>query len=631
MVDMLDKKRKEKVDAIVKQQQELAEKEMQERRVIQKQETVKIRTLKRMATERGVSMQDLQSEMHAKDKQEGGGDDVSSIGDPLGSHRGGVEEVKGDDHSIHSHGGLSQSIHHQISNRSQLSPGRGRTASHDSRALSSLQHGGELTSHRSHQSRSPSPSADFRFNPSCELTEMPLVHDASGDSVILILGDPECGLDAAASDPTPRYAKEILQTTHNLVNFSLYCGYNNLRMEQIPDDLTHEIFTHDESSLNEDDHWLTASFYLNITKEHVDGIREATSKIFDPILHSLDSQPLNSLKLIYEAMNIKNHETHQHDEPYTPQVAFTHNGLRREHALWKSRQIMSEVLRYQLQQEAMKEAYLRQDQHHHELFFSSQNKQFCLAPNPTNTQNNNILADLRVLDITGRGIVFEGAIGKHMTYIRLTIGSWSIRTPTQHLQDQHLHWENMNLILTLPKLRLEDDEVRVELFDEYELRSDLLVGSATHSLSQLIGSHMGHPTKITFTMLDHYGVYSGDIIITFLADHRADMTAESIHSSVIIDDNQSNLNHIMGTSHSTTQFTSIELAGEEDLSLKYPSLLETQTQFSTLVDDLRGDGHDHVKRLIGDIQVEDVLKLGHRVVLNSMKVQSSSIPSPTLL
>jgi hypothetical protein len=617
MVDMLDKKRKEKIDLIVKQQQELAEKEKQERRVLQKQETVKIRTLQRMATERRMSVQDLEKEMNSeKDKDKAEADDVSSIGDPIG----GAEEVKGDDHSAHtsiqSH---HQSINRQVSNNTQLTiEARGRTASHDSKALSSQQNGVGMMSHRSHHSRSPSPSTDLRFNPSCELTEMPLIHDASGESVILIFGDPECGLEAAASDPSPRYAKEILETANNLVNFSLFCGYNNLRMEQVPDDLTHEIFTHDESYLNDDDHWLTASFYLNITKEHLDGIREATQKIFDPILHSLDSKPLNSLKLIYEAMNIKNHQTRQVDEPFTPQVAFTHNGLRREHALWKSRQIMTEVLRFQLQQEAMKEAYQQQEAHLDLL----QNKQYCLAPNPTDTQNNNILADLRVLEIHGKNISFEGAIGKHEAYVRLTIGSWTARTTKQHLTHQRLEWENVGVVLTLPKLRLEDDEVRVELFDEYELRADLLVGYGIGKLSQLIGVHMGQPTVMELKMLDNYGVYSGDIAITFLADLRADITAESIHSSVIVDQNHSNLNHMIGTSHSTAQFTSIELAGQEDLSLKYPSLLETQTEFSTLVDDLRGDGHDHVKRLIGDIQVEDVLKLGHRVVLNSMKVQS---------
>lgn len=282
---------------------------------------------------------------------------------------------------------------------------------------------------------------------------------------------------------------------------------------------------------------------------------------------------------------------------------------------------MGEVLRFQLQQEAIKEGYNRQEEHLHLL----NQKQYFLAPNPTDTQTNNILADLRVLEIIGEGISFEGAIGKHEAYIRLSVGSWTVRTPKQHLRHQTLEWLNVGVVLTLPKLRLEDDEIRVELFDEYELRPDLLVGYSTGKLSQLIGRNMGTPTVMEFEMLDNYSVYSGKIKIAFLADLRPDIAAESIHSSVVMEaHNQSSLNHIIGTSHSTTHMTHLELAGNEDLSLKYPSLLETQAEFSSLVDDLRGDGHDHVKRLVGDIQVEDVLKLGHRIVLNSMKVREPS-------
>jgi hypothetical protein len=303
MIDMLDKKRQEKMQVMIEEQEKLAEKERAEKRMIQKQQTLKFRSLQRMATERGMSMKDLENEMGEKKKEDG--DDISSIG--LGSQHEqiGVEESKGagggDDQS-HSH----RSIDDQRSARSRHSQ--------DSKGLgSSIQQGtgSPMLSHRSN-SRSPSPTNERREYHSYELTEMPLVPDVSGESVILVLGDPECGLEAAASDPAPRYSKEILETTNNLVNFSLFCGYNNLRMDQIPDDLTHEITNHDESYLNEDDHWLTASFYLNITKEHIDGIREATQKVFDPILHSLDSKPLNSLKLVYEAMNMKNHETRQH-------------------------------------------------------------------------------------------------------------------------------------------------------------------------------------------------------------------------------------------------------------------------------------------------------------------------------
>lgn len=651
MVEMLDKKRKEKLDKMIKQQEELEEKERQEKKMIQKQQTVKFRTLQRMATERGMSMQDLENEINNKQKTNDG-DELSSIGGDTASHlndiSGTINKVNNisidhhDDHSVRSGDQpispknnnnnnkvpkisqqISQKSFHTNENRlgrqlssptsSQQGQGQGHTQQGTGGSLSGMI--SQRSNNSQNRSRSPSPSIEKRFYHSNELTESPLINDQSGESIVLILGDPECGLEAAASDPLPRYSKEILETTNNLVNFSLYCGFNNLRMEQIPDDLTNEIFTHDESYLNEDDRWLTSSFFLNITKEHVDGIREATQKVFDPILHSLDSKPLNSLKLIYEAMNIKNHETRQSDEPFISQVTFTHNGLRREHALWKSRQIMAEILRFQLQQEATKEAYNRQEKHVSIL----QQKQFFLAPNPTDTQSNMILANLRILDIYGEDINFEGAIGRHYAYIRFTVGAWTTRTEKQHLRNRQLEWSNLNITLTLPKLRLEDDMIRIELFDEYELRPDILIGSGINKLSNLTGLNMGKETMMEFEMFDNFNVYSGTIKIIFIADVCPDITAESLHSS-IVDHNHTSLSHIIGESHSNTQITNIELAGNDNLSLRYPSLIDTQTEFSSLVDDLRGDGHNHVKRLVGDIQVEDVLKLGHRVVLNSMKV-----------
>lgn len=133
--------------------------------------------------------------------------------------------------------------------------------------------------------------------------------NSEGDSVIFVMGDPDSGLGAAEDDPRFLHSKEILTTADNLINFSLFCGYANLRMDQTPEDKTfaYEFKTDDE--YQDDDEWLTHSFFLHVTKERVDSIREATSKVFDPVLDSLDSKPLNSLKLVYEAINLRSNDT----------------------------------------------------------------------------------------------------------------------------------------------------------------------------------------------------------------------------------------------------------------------------------------------------------------------------------
>ena len=142
-------------------------------------------------------------------------------------------------------------------------------------------------------------------------TEQVFTINPEGEPIIFMMSDPDSGLTADDDDPRFLHSKEIITTTENLVTFSLFCGYTNLRMDQTPEDKTYfyEFKTDDEYF--EDDEWLTHSFFLHITKERVDSIREATSKVFDPVLDSLDSKALNSLKLVHECMNIHNYKIRQ--------------------------------------------------------------------------------------------------------------------------------------------------------------------------------------------------------------------------------------------------------------------------------------------------------------------------------
>jgi len=222
-----------------------------------------------------------------------------------------------------------------------------------------------------------------------------------------------------------------------------------------------------------------------------------------------------------------------------------------------------------------------------------------------------------VISVIGKDIVFEGG-GRHIIYIRFTVGCWTAKTVAKPLLSKKLNWEDVNISLTLPKQRLHSDEVRVELFDENELRQDICVGMATSPLSVLMQKNAGDPVALDFDIKDRFNVHSGNLSITFIVDHRDDLTAESCGDSVR-EHNRVKLSEETGKSNSTVRTVNIGVSVGDPLSDKHPSLVESQTSFATLVDDLRGDGADHVKRLIGDIHVEEVLKLGHRVVINSMK------------
>ena len=341
MVEMLDKNRREKAAEMHKHNEEQRRKEREEQRLILKQEKIRRDEMIRRAESMGLSLEQLEEQLEAEKSAAGqdiGENDMSSVGE--GSVFGGEEESKGeavgkiaasasqeeldkaavleDDPSVAQEASVA-------SKKSDVTPSAGGDAPLPAgegmgSPMISRQGSGVLSRQDSMLSRQGSSmlsransfndlDQNRSFVSSASLADMPLVANASGESLILVLGDPELGLEAAADDTGFNYSKEIVETVNNLIHFSLFCGYNNLRMDQTPNDETYEHSLMEPGEMQDDDSWLTHSFFINITKEHVDGIREATMKEFDPVLHSLDSKPLNSLKLIYDAMDITKNES----------------------------------------------------------------------------------------------------------------------------------------------------------------------------------------------------------------------------------------------------------------------------------------------------------------------------------
>lgn len=331
MVEMLDKNRHKKAAELHDHNEEQRKKEKEERRMLKKQESIRRNEMIRRAESMGLSLEQLQEQLEAEEaaKVE---DDMSSLGDNsigeggdnddaqqgLEGDEGAGEEKRDDGEGSHLDEPSVAPEASVVSQKSEQKPAQTAEtpppASPGEPALGSFGGSHQLSRQGSGLlSRQGSMSFDGldqnrSFESSQSLADMPLVSNASGESVLLVMGDPELGLEAAADETGFNYTKEILETANNLVHFSLFCGYNNLRMDQTPDDETYEHSLLDPGDMQDDDSWLTHSFFINITKDQVDGIREATRKEFDPILHSLDSKPLNSLKLIYEAMDARKNE-----------------------------------------------------------------------------------------------------------------------------------------------------------------------------------------------------------------------------------------------------------------------------------------------------------------------------------
>lgn len=295
---------------------------------------------------------------------------------------------------------------------------------------------------------------------------------------------------------------------------------------------------------------------------------------------------------------------------------------------------MAEVLRFQIQQEAMrtfnssKAATLSKET---EDFRKRTN--MYLAPNRFNKTSNE-LVHLRLISVKGHGDMFKEG-GNHNVYIRVTVGAWTARTISKKVVDRNLSWDNFDMTVILPKERLQMDYIRFDMYDENTLRADEIIGTDIHKLSVLLQHKASEPVDLIFKLRDRFEAEIAAVSACFIADYPDEVDPDVINANATAA-NKAILQEVHIESKSTVQraqHISLNLqdkvvgggrgrgkGGPDHLATKYPSLLDTQTNFTKVVDDLRGDGSNHVKLLVGDVQLEEVLKLGHRMTFHSMKV-----------
>eukprot|EP01035_Chromulina_nebulosa_P020525 gene20525-26624_t len=102
----------------------------------------------------------------------------------------------------------------------------------------------------------------------------------------------------------PTIPPEIIKMCTNLLNFTLFCGYINAPMDDLPESINEIIpqdlrsFEYEEDYLTNpittDDKWLTASYYLCLTKERVDMVRQMTTRTYDSVYGNISVTPLHS-------------------------------------------------------------------------------------------------------------------------------------------------------------------------------------------------------------------------------------------------------------------------------------------------------------------------------------------------
>ena len=237
-----------------------------------------------------------------------------------------------------------------------------------------------------------------------------------------------------------------------------------------------------------DDEWLTKGFFISVTNDSVDSIYQGTYRPFLPVLEARGIRSLEEAKLT--ALSF--HEKYK-SESYTPFGEQLRSTIDEEHGQWLEKQLLGEVLKFQLQQEAMRN------------FFSSRDgpgsRTADAASNKNKVQIYSCTSDVLIVELCiVRAVISDlyQSIGKtgpipaiSSSYtLRLLYDRWtcsSVSSATLNSDGQIL-WDCSEITcegtLTMESVRRGKD-LRIELHDNSALASTLVASGTCHIQSLL--------------------------------------------------------------------------------------------------------------------------------------------------
>jgi len=281
---------------------------------------------------------------------------------------------------------------------------------------------------------------------------------------------------------------------------------------------------------------------------------------------------------------------------------------------------MAEVMRYQLQQESLREASdgrLRNSLQDPNAANNSKTSSQLLSLVSTNKKNFDRQTNtyFKPLKVTLKKVVVEEIISNtwadfRSQHVQISIGSWVGRTVSKFVTGSPLEWcqENIALLMSMDRLRV--DDAKIEVFNENELISDTLLGSATVNLSSIIGINLNSENTFSLNLTNRQNVFVAKVEVTLEARYPEDDTSRNDSITLLQEEILLPTNGDIKT---------IDLKSVDDIHT-YPKSAGKLAEFSSIVSDFRGDGDDLMRMLIGDITLPALLEKGHRVNFLTVKV-----------
>lgn len=133
-----------------------------------------------------------------------------------------------------------------------------------------------------------------------------------------VLGDQEDVNTATAKQLTKARASEDIEAVSaDLAELAMFCGFTNMRLDELPEDATANLSLYRAEGVHRvggavvpisvgdgdecrDDQWLTTSFFVALTSERVDALRQLRDRPYDPVKGLTDKGPLHSQSFLSE-------------------------------------------------------------------------------------------------------------------------------------------------------------------------------------------------------------------------------------------------------------------------------------------------------------------------------------------
>jgi len=315
----------------------------------------------------------------------------------------------------------------------------------------------------------------------------------------------------------------------------------------------------------------------------------------------------------------------------------TYNQEKTKYSLWKQRQLMCDVLRFQIQQEAVQEAY----QHRFEAFkgvsvfpqnvHGDASTVTNLMPVRTDRLHPHVLPMLLLKLKKASFVLVDNftSVTENLYYVQLNIGTCICRTATIHPTPQGLRWDRVQASGRVPINDVQIDECIVEILDENPVTPDkAFIGRGHLSIDKSLGYNMGREVEFSTQIFTREKNVLGTLKITLSVD------VDEYSSKFIADPKNLNFFEInrkvstmkkieMGLDEHPLNTTSIEESVEVHAAESVMS--ENYCSLSALVSDLRGDGVDFIKLLTGDVTMNDLNRVGAEASIKFAQVSDFSV------